>query len=105
MFNLEESIGEWRRRLAADIKNPNVLDELEIHLREYSQAQMDAGLTAQEAFETAVERMGEVTALKDEFKKIAGMKQITERMKDSVLTLAGIPSHYLGASMNSQIET
>ena len=35
MFDLEQSIAEWRRQmLAAGIKTPVPLEELEIHLRE-----------------------------------------------------------------------
>jgi len=35
MFSLEKSISEWRRQmLAAGIKTPVPLEELEIHLRE-----------------------------------------------------------------------
>jgi len=50
MFNLEQSIAEWRRQmLAAGVKNPNVLDELEIHLREDVEKQMREGSGAQQA--------------------------------------------------------
>ena len=41
MFNLEQAILEWRRRmLASDIKSPAPMDELEIHLREEIERQM-----------------------------------------------------------------
>ena len=101
MFNLEQSIVEWRRQmLAAGLRNPNLLDELESHLHEEVERQMESGLTAQDAFETAVERIGQAKALKQEFKKITGIKEIREWMKHSVLTLAGIPNHYF-SSMNT----
>jgi hypothetical protein len=45
MFNLEQSIIEWRKQmLAAGIKTPVPLDELEIHLREEIERQMASGL-------------------------------------------------------------
>jgi hypothetical protein len=92
MFNLEESILEWRRQIMdVGLKNPNVLDELESHLREEAERQVKLGLPPQDAFETAVQRIGEVKTLNHEFKKNTGIK----RMKHSLLTLAGIPNHYL----------
>ncbi|MGD0410609.1 MAG: hypothetical protein ABSC18_02820 [Verrucomicrobiota bacterium] len=70
MFNLEQSITEWRRRmLAAGIKTPVPLEELEIHLREDVEQGMRSGLTAEAAFETAAQRVGQADALKSEFKK------------------------------------
>lgn len=102
MFNLEQSILEWRRQmLAVGLGNPNVLDELESHLREDAERQIKSGLTPQDAFETAVRRIGQAKALNHEFKKITGIKEVRERMKHSVLTLAGIPNHYLKTSMNT----
>ena len=44
MFDLEQSIAEWRRQmLAAGIKTPVPLEELEIHLREEIEQQMKSG--------------------------------------------------------------
>src|SRR4051812_10301714 len=102
MFSLEQSIQEWRRQmLVAGLQNPTLLDELESHLREEAERQMESGVAAQEAFETAAGRIGQANALKQEFKKIAGVKEVRERMKHSVLTLAGIPNPYLNAPMNA----
>jgi hypothetical protein len=71
MFDLEQAISEWRRRmLAGDIKSPAPMDELEIHLREEIERQMKSGLSAQEALEAASQRLGEAGALKDEFAKV-----------------------------------
>ena len=70
MFNLDRAISEWRRQmLAAGIKPPAPLEELEMHLREDVEQEMRSGLTPQAAFETAVQRMGQADALKAEFKK------------------------------------
>ena len=92
MFNLDESILEWRRQmLDVGLKNPNALDELESHLREEAERQIKVGLPPQDAFETAVRGIGQAEALNNEFKKITGIK----RMKHCLLMLAGIPNHYL----------
>jgi hypothetical protein len=70
MFDLEQSIAQWRRQmLSAGIKNPVPLEELEIHLREDVERGMRSGVAAQAAFEAAVQRMGQADGLKAEFKK------------------------------------
>ena len=70
MFNLEQSIADWRREmLAAGIKTPVPMEELEIHLREEIEQQVKSGLDEQKAFEVAVGRFGQASSLKMEFKK------------------------------------
>ncbi len=60
MFNLEQAIAEWRRQMmAAGVKAPVPLEELESHLRDDVQQQMKSGTGAQEAFEAAVQRIGQ----------------------------------------------
>ena len=45
MFNLDQAIVEWRRQMAAGgIRSPEVLDELESHLRDDVEQQMRLGL-------------------------------------------------------------
>jgi len=70
MFDLEKSIADWRKQmLAAGIKTPVPLEELEIHLREEIERQMKSGLEEREAFTSAVQKIGQARALKTEFKK------------------------------------
>jgi hypothetical protein len=67
MFNLEQSIAEWRRQmLAAGIKTPVPLEELESHLREEIEWQMESGLAEQKAFEISVPQIGQPQALSHE---------------------------------------
>jgi hypothetical protein len=76
MFDLNQSITEWRKKMiAGGIKTPPVLDELESHLREDVERQVRAGVNEEQAYETAVSRMGKSDLLKAEFAKIAGMKE------------------------------
>jgi leader peptidase (prepilin peptidase)/N-methyltransferase len=78
MFDLEQAIGEWRKQmLAAGIKSPVPLEELEIHLREEIERQMKSGLGEQGAFEMAIQRIGQAHALKSEFAKTGGTRQKT----------------------------
>src|SRR5713101_8336300 len=101
MFNLDESISEWRRQmLAAGIKTPVPLSELESHLRDDVEQQMRSGLSAQQAFEAAVQGLGQAAVLECEFDKVGGIKRAKERAKHAILTLAGIPNHYLNSPMN-----
>lgn len=77
MFNLEETIAKWRlQMLAAGITTPLPLEELEIHLRQEIDVQTELGQSEEEAFNTAVEKMGQAHILRNEFKKIAGVYKI-----------------------------
>ena len=69
MFNLEQSITEWRQQmLAAGIKTPVPLEELESHLREEIEAQMKSGMNPQDAMEAARKIIGKGPELRKEFK-------------------------------------
>jgi len=71
MFDLEKQIAAWRAEmLRAGLKNPNVLDELESHLREDVERQMSAGISVEQAFEDAATRIGKADFLKREFAKV-----------------------------------
>jgi len=70
MFDLEQSITEWRRQmLAAGIKTPVPLEELEGHLRDDTEQQVQSGVDPQQAFEAAVKRLGQADPLTKEFAK------------------------------------
>ena len=79
MFDLDQAIVEWRRQMAAaGINNPETLDELESHLRDdVERGQERPGFSAAQAFAGAVEQMGQIAALKTEFRKV---KRPIERM-------------------------
>lgn len=71
MLDLEQSITDWRKQmLAAGIKTPVPLEELEIHLREEIERQMKSGLNEQKAFEISVQQIGQSENIEIEFKKI-----------------------------------
>jgi hypothetical protein len=70
MFDLEQSIANWRQQmLAAGIKTPVLLEELESHLREEIEKLIKSGQGPQSAFEMAVKTIGQGAELKKEFKK------------------------------------
>jgi len=75
MFDLEQAIVQWRQQmLAAGIKTPVPLEELESHLRDEIGQQAKAGRSEAEAFEAAVRTIGPARTVEGEFKKIAGGK-------------------------------
>jgi hypothetical protein len=60
MFNLDHAITEWRRQmLAGGIQAPIPLEELENHLRDDVEQQLQAGLSAEQAFNASVLRVGQ----------------------------------------------
>jgi hypothetical protein len=94
MFDLEPSIADWRAQmLAAGIKMPVPLEELEIHLREEIERQVKSGTNEQKAFENAVGRIGQANPLKQEFKKINSTDKAQLR-KRAALAFAAILGFY-----------
>lgn len=86
MFDLEQAIADWRRQmLAAGIKTPVPLEELEIHLREDVEQRMRSGLSTQQAFGIAIKKIGQAPELKMEFKKASAPMEMQE-----VIKLAGV---------------
>ena len=86
MFDLDQSLAGWRKQmLAAGIKTPVPLEELEIHLREDIAQQMQSGFSAQQAFGIAAGRIGRAPELKTEFKKTSAPMEMQE-----VIRLAGV---------------
>jgi len=95
MFDLEAAIAGWRMQmLAAGIKTPVPLDELEFHVREEIERQVKSGLNTPQAFAAAVQQIGQANALKQEFEK-------AERtfMKRTLIILAGILGVLLGMAL------
>jgi leader peptidase (prepilin peptidase)/N-methyltransferase len=80
MFDLDRAIEKWRQQmLAAGIKTPVPLEELESHLREDVEQQICSGLSVQQAFETAAQRVGPAGMLKGEFKKVENTRRVFQR--------------------------
>jgi leader peptidase (prepilin peptidase)/N-methyltransferase len=80
MFDLDKAIENWRQQmLRAGIKTPVPLEEIENHLREDVEQLVRAGSSAQEAFETASQRIGHAGALEAEFKKVERGSRVFQR--------------------------
>ena len=71
MFDLNEEITKWRTSLAESEKCSKAdIDELETHLREEIEHLAPAGLSQQEVFVVAKERLGDTTSIENEFAKV-----------------------------------
>jgi hypothetical protein len=70
MFNLEQAITKWKRQMAAAGIKPVDVDELESHLRDEIDRLVRSGADEQHAYKAATARLGEITALKAEFRKL-----------------------------------
>ena len=86
MFNLKQAITEWRQQmLAAGIKTPVPLEELESHLRDEIEQRMKAGLSEATAFEAAVRNVGGPQWVRAEFAKIEASGRSREEIFMGIL--------------------
>lgn len=69
MFDLEQSIAQWRKQMLTAGINPTPLVELENHLREDFERQVKSGMPQPDAFKIAVEHIGSGATIRSEFKK------------------------------------
>jgi hypothetical protein len=93
MLDLEQSISEWRKQmLASGIKSPVPLEELENHLREEIERQIESGINVQRAFEYAVEKIGGGKSLENEFKKAnsLALERVTSVLMGVFVTIVGL---------------
>lgn len=80
-FDLSAAIQQWRERLAQSpaIGRANI-DELESHLHDSMAALQSKGLSAEEAFLVAVQRIGRADRLEPEFAKVNGRRIWLDRV-------------------------
>ena len=93
MFNLDDAISEWRRQLTGGgIDSPDVLDELESHLRDDIEERRHSGTSEAQAFQDAIRDVGQPGLLKNEFAKTGPWQELPTRLHHAILTFAGIPT-------------
>lgn len=89
MFDLEQSITEWRKQmLAAGIKSPVPLEELESHLREEIGQQIKSGRNEAEAFNSAVQKIGQAQMVQSEFSKVEESRKVRNAKVVEIVILA-----------------
>jgi leader peptidase (prepilin peptidase)/N-methyltransferase len=97
MFDLDHAIAEWRRQmLAAGIKTPMPLEELESHLRDDVEQQVQSGSSAQQAFDAAVLRIGRAGTLNREFTKVDETREVLQRKTVWALIAVAFLSCWIG---------
>jgi hypothetical protein len=70
-------------------------------LQDDVECQAQSGISAERAFHAAVSRLGRPEALTNEFAKIGETSETVSRIKNFLLTLAGIPNPALATNMNT----
>ena len=69
MHDLEPQITQWCKSLSRDLA-PIAREELESHLRELIEAELQKGVPANRAFQQATARLGDPAAISGEFQKL-----------------------------------
>jgi hypothetical protein len=91
MRNLEKQIAEWRRTMAKASDRPELLDELEEHLREEIDRLVRSGVSANDAFQIAVSKLGAPSAVAAEYEKLTSSRRVWWPIKAArVGVLAGV---------------
>ena len=91
MFDLESSITAWRRQMhAAGVTNPELLDELEAHLRDDIEQQAQAGIAAPQAFAEAARRMGAGPDIHREFQSMKLDELMKQKLRSALYIIAGL---------------
>ena len=92
MFDLENEMEGWRREMAAAGLSPDVLLELEEHLREDIERETHSGASESKAFRLALRRIGKPSALRNEFDLIepAGLGETLRRHRWKLVLCLGL---------------
>lgn len=93
MFNLDDELTKWRQGMtAAGLKSPEVIAELEEHLRDDIEKQIRSGISASDAFRLAVERLGGPSALRTEFDLVrpAGVRSTLRRHRWKIVLCSAV---------------
>src|SRR3954469_15010129 len=100
-FDLEIAIANWRSRMSnAGIKAPALLDELESHLRDEIRYTTRDGSDSRNAFDRAVQRMGDALILKTEFVKAGRARGLIEKLMIAIcVVLVGFVAFLGGAAI------
>src|SRR5687768_7417470 len=91
MADLEERIAAWRKELSSAMEDrPDVVDELEDHLRQEIETLTRAGKAPGEAWDAAIERLGDARRLAREFSKSPRAAWMPTRVAMAVLIVCGL---------------
>jgi hypothetical protein len=107
MFNFEHSISEWRRQMqSAGVRNPDIVDELESHLREDWARRVHSGESDEQAFDGAVQGVGQASLLKHEFAKLvkwAWLKKLKDVIAGAFVPVSSLSTFTPGAQWTLEL--
>lgn len=102
MFDLENSINEWRLTLDSEALRASDIDELEAHLRESVVRLQNGDLSERGAFLVALDRLGDSQSIQSEFAKANPERHWRQR---AIWMLAGFVAFRLAAIVISLANT
>src|SRR5687768_6092071 len=93
MEDFEDHIAQWRKELSSTMQDrPDVVDELEDHLRQELETLTRAGKTPDEAWDAALNQLGDARKLTREFAKSSRAGWLPTRAALAVLGGCGLAS-------------
>jgi hypothetical protein len=103
MFDLEKALLNWRQQVKdAGLRDEELLRELENHLRDDIGESVRNGATLQEAFASALRRMGQAHELGTEFGKIGGFKRsLRQKLRKLRALFQEAPDSLLTANLSA----
>jgi hypothetical protein len=69
--NLDTKIAAWKNEMLGRLRDPDAVEELETHLRELLETAVTAGASTDDAWRTAVRKLGDANGLQREFAKLS----------------------------------
>jgi hypothetical protein len=92
MFDLEQQIRSWHQALSGRFANrPDVIDELESHLRDHFDALVQEGRPPEQAWEEALHRLGGAEQLAAEFEKNRPARWLATWFATIALAIFAVP--------------
>ena len=80
MFHLENAISTWKRNLSLHkALLPEDVEELERHIRDHVATYVARGMSEQDAYRSAMERIGDLGGLEEEYRKVFWEKVTSRR--------------------------
>src|ERR1700748_2247263 len=91
MFDLNQSIREWRQQMmAGGIKAPVPMEELESHLRDDIERRIQSGMASDRAFQMSVQQLGEACSLKTEFERVTNNERNYMKRRLIIVGIVGV---------------
>ena len=92
MPDLERQIAAWRQTMAnASGRREELLDELEVHLRDEIDRLLASGTPSGEAFEIATSKLGAPSSVAAEFDKLTGRTWMPVKIARILVAVAAVP--------------